>query len=98
MYQFKSSLKSTDFERASALKTASANRLMSCNSKFVYQVLKDRAIIGGGPLVGSRREAQDALETMIANGELAQTYWSGITSVVMLDKEQNQITSYTLAK
>jgi len=98
MYQYKPDLKSTDYGRASALKTASANRLMSRNSKFVYQVLKDGAVIGGGPLIGSRREAQETLETMIANGELAQTYWAGITSVVMLDKDQTKITSYTLAK
>ena len=71
---------------------------MSQNSKFVYQVLKDRAIIGGGPLIGSRSEAQEALEAMIANGELAQTYWVGITSVVMLDKDQNKIMSYNLSK
>ena len=98
MYQYKSDLKSTDYERASALKTASANRLMSRNSKFVYQVLKDRAVIGGGPLIGSRNEAQETLETMIANGELAQTFWAGITSVIMLDKDQNKIMSYNLSK
>lgn len=98
MYQYKRDLKYTDFEREPATKTASANRLMSRNSKFVYQVLKDRSVIGGGPLIGSRSEAQETLETMIANGELAQTYWAGITSVVMLDKDQNKIVSYNLSK
>ena len=98
MYQYKSDLKSTDYERASSFKTASANRLMSRDSKFVYQVLKDRAVIGGGPLIGSRNEAQETLEAMIANGELAQTFWAGITSVIMLDKDQNKIMSYNLSK
>lgn len=71
---------------------------MPRNTKFVYQVLKDRVIIGGGPLTELRSEAQEKLEEMIANGELAQTYWAGITSVVMLDKNQNKITSYNLSK
>lgn len=98
MYQYRPISKSTNYERASASKNASANRLMSRNSKFVYQVLKDGAVVGGGPLVGSRVEAQKALETMISNGELAQTFWAGISSVVMLDKDQNKITSYSLSK
>ncbi|MEP3233667.1 MAG: hypothetical protein ABJO30_12650 [Hyphomicrobiales bacterium] len=71
---------------------------MSRNSKFVYQVLKDAAVIGGGPLAGSLSEARQALEQLISNGELSQIYWTGITSVIMLDKDQNKITSYSLSK
>ena len=98
MNYYDSSLKSTSFERASSLRTASANRLMSRDSKFVYQVLKDGAVVGGGPLNGSLSEAQNTLEQMISNGELAQIYWAGMTSVVMLDKEQNKIMTFSLSK
>ena len=98
MYHYKPALKSTDYGRASSFKTASANRLMSRDSKFVYQVLKDGAVIGGGPLMGSLSEAKQKLEQMISNGELSQIYWSGITSVTLLSKDQTKITSYTLAK
>lgn len=91
-------LKPNRHERATALRTASVNRLISRDSKFVYQVLKDGAIVGGGPLKGSRSEAEKSLEEMISSGELAQVYWAGITSVIMLDKEQNKIITYSLSK
>ena len=98
MHNYKFALKNTGHNNAANFRDASANRLMSRNSKFVYQVLKNGAVIGGGPLMGSLSESQHNLEQMISNGELSQIYWAGITSVVMLDKEQNKITSYTLSK
>lgn len=98
MYHYKHVLKSAGLNSAPAFRAVSANRLMSRNSKFVYQVLKDSTVIGGGPLTGSLSEAQQALEQLISNGELSQIYWTGITSVIMLDKDQNKITSYSLSK
>ncbi|MEP1443740.1 MAG: hypothetical protein ABJK39_12090 [Hyphomicrobiales bacterium] len=98
MNYYNPNLKASRHERASALRIASVNRLMSRDSKFVYQVLKGGSIIGGGPLKGSRSEAEKALEEMVSTGELSQIYWSGITSVIMLDKDQNKIMTYSLSR
>ena len=98
MYNNKSTLNSSKHNNGLNFKEALADRTISRNSKFVFQVLKDESVIGGGPLMGSLREAQQKLEQMISNGELSQIYWAGITSVVMLDKEQTKITSYKLSK
>ena len=98
MNYYNPTMKTNRHVRVSALKAASANRLISRDSKFVYQVLKDGCIVGGGPLKGSRSEAEKSLESMISSGELGQIYWAGMTSVIMLDKDQNKIITYNLSK
>ena len=90
--------KTKHYQGTADTKSQSLKRLMSRDFSFVYQVLREDVVIGGGPLMGSLREAQNFVEEMVADSDIQNMYWSSATSVVIYDKNDEIVRTIKLKK